>query len=86
VERFTPKNLDTGVGREAGHGGFTFMKKLTNAVIISFAVAAMLLPVISAVNHSISNVSGSNAGHMLIADGGPNPPPPPPPQKPPQRA
>jgi hypothetical protein len=62
------------------------MKKLINAVLISFAVAAMLLPVISAVNDSISNVSGSNAGHMLIADGGPNPPPPPPPPKPPQRA
>jgi hypothetical protein len=86
VERFTAKNLDAGVGREAGHGGFTFMKKLINAVIISFAVAAMLLPVISAVNHSISNVSGSNAGHMLVVDGGPKPPPPPPPPQPPQRA
>jgi hypothetical protein len=62
------------------------MKKLINAVIISFAVAAMLLPVISAVNHSISNVSDSNAGRMLIADGGPNPPPPPPPQQPPKKA
>jgi hypothetical protein len=86
VERFTSKTLDAGVVYETGHGGFTFMKKLINAVIISFAVAAMLLPVISAVNHSISNVSGCNAGHMLIADGGPNPPPPPPPPKPPQRA
>jgi hypothetical protein len=85
VERFTSKNLDAGVGHETGHGGFTFMKKLINAVIISFAAAAMLLPVISAVNDSISNVSGSNAGPVLIADGGPNPPPPPPP-KPPQRA
>jgi hypothetical protein len=86
VERFTSKNLAAGVGHETGHGGFTFMKKLINAVIISFAVAAMLLPVISAVNHSISNVSDSNAGRMLIADGGPNPPPPPPPQQPPKKA
>jgi hypothetical protein len=62
------------------------MKKLVNYVTISFAIAAMLLPVISAVNHSISNVSGSNADHVLITDGGPNPPPPPPSPKPPLRA
>jgi hypothetical protein len=61
------------------------MKKLMCAAIISLTMAVMLLPVISGVNLSISNVSG--AGPILSADGGPNPPPPPPPgPKPPLAA
>lgn len=58
------------------------MKKLMCAAVISLTIAVMLLPVISGVNLSISNVSGRGA--VLIADGGPNPPPPGP--KPPQAA
>jgi hypothetical protein len=63
------------------------MKKLMCAAVISLTLAVMLLPVISGVNLSISNVSG--AAPVLQADGGPNPPPPPPPPpgpKPPQAA
>jgi hypothetical protein len=53
------------------------MKKIVSTVAISLAVVAMLLPVISPVNLSISNVPGER--RTLRADGGPNPIPPSPP-------
>ena len=53
------------------------MKTIVSAVAISLAVVAMLLPVISPVNLSISNVP--EKGRTLRADGGPNPIPPYPP-------
>jgi hypothetical protein len=53
------------------------MKKLVSVAVISLAVLAMLLPVMNAVNQSISNVPGS--GQMLTAQGNPKPLPPLPP-------
>jgi hypothetical protein len=53
------------------------MKKIVTAAAIFLAAVAMLLPVISPVNPSISNVPGP--GRVLRADGGPNPLPPSPP-------
>jgi len=53
------------------------MKKLVSATVISLAVLAMLLPVMTPVNLSISTVP--NHGLVLVADGGPMPPPPLPP-------
>jgi hypothetical protein len=47
------------------------MQKLLSAVVISLAVLAMLLPVLSPVNLSISHVQ--DKGQVLTADGEPFP-------------
>jgi hypothetical protein len=53
------------------------MKKIINCTCLATAFLLMLLPVISAVNQSSSNLPGQ--GPVLTADGGPLPLPPLPP-------